>query len=572
MEDTLEWRIFPSDGSNGYDNRFPTLLFAHSFRKQEYDVYITDLRNFWCEKMDRRAINKRALLTDTSIDPTEDDEQMKLLLDKIKDGLDGSSTTDVALNLGDPKGLDTGEDENDALPQMNINLTVNLPKPFKPLHWKLELKPCDSSFLLSYLTAPLIIAENEAREQAGDLLRVIREKDHVIQKLADKLEASGTELGQVFPSAAGKGGRKLTRKTVEERVAGLGAFNYDSWLENFRLGEKSYATTVFSKEYGEMILRCFSSGVELPFAGHYDWNQGYERWWKPLEGETISLSKSRVPDQDEKDEKKKQRDNEDEVTINKTLEEDLQVPGTPPPASQKSQTTPPHHLRNRHIVDDDETDDEDLDAASQSQPAKVPDSFRSPTKSSPKTPKKKLGGIGGSNSTEATSRTSPPVQPSRSSQSQTVVDEDDTTEGEDDGFDEEAQPKKKFSAEKEKTSSQKRAASPTPPPKETSPRETPRKGGLGKIGGKKKLSPPPATEQGEMQAGDSQMPSRTKPKLGHVGGKKDGDEEDGRGRSAEKEEERPRETSAEARQRRKREMEERLEREAARPKKKKRIF
>ena len=309
MEDTLEWKILPSDGPDGYDYRFPTLLIAHSFRKQEYDVYITDLRNFWCERMDRRAINKRALLTDTSIDPTEDDEQMKLLLDKIKDGLEGERSADVELILGDSRGLDTNDDEDGNVPQMAINLTVNLPKPFKPLHWKLELKPCDSSFLLSYITAPLIIAENEAREQISDLLRVIREKDHVIQKLADKLEASGTELGQVFPSAAGKGGRKLTRKTVEERVAGLSTFKYESWLKNFRLGEESNETAGASEYYGEMILRCFSSGVELPKSGHYDWNQTYERWWKPLEGETISLSKSWMSDQDENDGKKKQRDN-----------------------------------------------------------------------------------------------------------------------------------------------------------------------------------------------------------------------------------------------------------------------
>ena len=572
MEDTLEWKILPSDGPDGYDYRFPTLLIAHSFRKQEYDVYITDLRNFWCERMDRRAINKRALLTDTSIDPTEDDEQMKLLLDKIKDGLEGERSADVELILGDSRGLDTNDDEDGNVPQMAINLTVNLPKPFKPLHWKLELKPCDSSFLLSYITAPLIIAENEAREQISDLLRVIREKDHVIQKLADKLEASGTELGQVFPSAAGKGGRKLTRKTVEERVAGLSTFKYESWLKNFRLGEESNETAGASEYYGEMILRCFSSGVELPKSGHYDWNQTYERWWKPLEGETISLSKSWMSDQDENDGKKKQRDNPDEDTHNKSLEEDLQVPGTPPPASQKLQPSPSHHLQNRHVVDDDETDDEDLDATSQSQPAKVPDSFRSPEKPTSRHTAKKLGGRGGNKSTKAKSPTSPAAQPSRSSQSQTIVDDDeDTTEGEDDF--EEIQPKKNApEKEKEKASSQKRAASPTPPLEETSPKKPPKKGGLGKIGGKKKVSPPPEPENEETQAGGSQMTSRAEPRLGHVGGKKDGYEDDVRGRSVEKEDEKPRETSAEARQRRKREMEERLEKEAARPKKKKRIF
>ena len=523
--------------------------------------------------MDRRAINKRALLTDTSIDPTEDDEQMKLLLDKIKDSLEGERTADIELIVNKSKGFDTDNGEDGNLPLMAINLIVNLPKPFKPLHWKLELEPCDSSFLLSYITAPLIIAENEAREQVGDLLRVIREKDHVIQKLTDKLEASGTELGQVFPSAAGKGGRKLTRKTVEERVAGLSTFNYESWLENFRLAEEGSETGGASEYCGEVIRRCFSSGVELPKSGHYDWNQAYEKWWKPLEGETISLSKSRMPDKDENDGKKKQRDNPDEDIIKKIPKDDLQVPCTPPPASQKLQPSPSHHFQNRHLLDERETDDEELDPTSQCQPAKVPDSFRSPEKAPSRHPAKKLGGIGGENFIKLKSPTPPPpAQPSRSSQSQTVVDDDeDTTEGEDDF--EEARPKMKSPAEeKEEVSSQKRAVSPTLPPKETSPKKMSKKGGLGKIGGRRKVSPTPEPENEETQACASQMPSRAKPRLGHVGGKKDGDEDDVRGRSVEKEDEKPRETSVEARQRRKREMEERLEKEAARPKKKKRIF
>ena len=573
MEDTLKWKILPSDGHHGYDYRFPTLLIAHSFRKQEYDVYITDLKNFWCERMDRRAINKRALLTDTSIDPTEDDEQMNLLLDKIKDSLEGERSADIELIVNKSKGLDTDNDEDGNLPQMAINLIVNLPKPFKPLHWKLELEPCDSSFLLSYITAPLIISENEAREQVSDLLRVIREKDHVIQKLTEKLEASGTELGQVFPSAAGKGGRKLTRKTVEERVAGLSTFNYESWLENFRLAEESSETGGASEYCGEVIRRCFSSGLELPKSGHYDWKQTYDKWWKPLEGETIPLSKSCMPDKDENDGKKKNRDNPDEDNINKIPEDDLQVPGTPPPASQKLQPSPSHHFQNRHLPDEHETDDEDLDPSFQCQPAKVPDSFRSPEKPPSRHPAKKLGGIGGKNVIKPKSPTPPPAQPCRSSQSQTVVDDDeDTTEGEDDF--EEARPKmKSLEEEKEEVSSQKRAASPTPPPKETSPKKMSKKGGLGKIGGRRKVSPTPEPENEEMQAGGSQMPSRAKPRLRHVGGKKkDGGEDDVRGRSLEKEDEKPRETSAEARQRRKREMDERLEKEAARPKKKKRIF
>lgn len=541
----------------------PSLLFAHDFRKNGYDVYVTDLVHMWAESLDRRAINKRALITDTSIDPTEDDEQMKLLLDKVKQGLEQGHGSELTMTIRS-NGNDYGVDR---LP-ICMKVTVDLPKPFKPLEWTLELEPCDQSKFTNELVIPLIEAQDEARNEVSSLMAVIRQKDHVIQKLVDKLEASGTELGQVFPSATAKGGGKLTRKVVEERVAGLAPFNHQTWQEDFNHAEAQKGKDDF-EQFDELMGRCFvDPGLNLP-SGHRGIEGAQTTWWREIKGETITICESCHWDGSPVALSNAARGKGQQATT-KNPEANLQVPTTPPPARHQPQISPTRNLHNRHVVDDDETD-EDLDSASQSQPAKVPDSFRSPEKPASKPPIKKLGGIGGEKSSKAKSKTPPPAQPSRSSQSQTIVDDDDTTEGEDDGF-EEAQPKKKSSPEEEKPSGHKRAASPTPERMEASPKKTPKKGGLGKIGGKKKLSPPPVTEQGGAQAGGSQMLSRTKPKLGHVGGKKDGDEEDGRGRPVEKEEERPRETSAEARQRRKREMEERLEKEAARPKKKKRIF
>lgn len=566
---SLTWRYLMS-GQNGYDKRLPPLLVAHSFRDNGYEVYVTDLKDFWCETMDRRDINKRALLTDTSIDPTEDDEQMKLLLEKIKYGLDHGNDADVELTMESNEEDGDDDDNHGHVLPMYIKMTIDLPKPFKPLQWTMELRPCHSSWLLKYITVPLILANYEATNEAGSLLSVIREKDHVIQKLADKLEASGTELGEVFPSAAGKGGRKLTRKMVEERVAGLAAFDYKSWFEDFKSGERSNELHA-GQEYDEIVFRCFIEGLELT-GGDLDWDEDWEGWWKKLKGESLPVCENwgrKRPKNDTVDLEKK-TPVKDKPTTNESSKGDLQVPGTPPAADQRSHTSPSHHLRNRYVVDDDETDDEDLDAASQSQPNKIPDSFCSPQKQPTKAPAMKLGGIGGKKTAaREKSRTPPAGQPPRSSQSQTVAG-DDSTEGEDDF--EEAQPKKTSPG---KTSSQKRAASITPPPALPSPKKSPKKGGLGKIGGKKKAaSPPPEPSQHEeTQTQGSQIPSRTRPKLGHVGRKEGDHEEDGaRGRSDEKEEEKPRETSAEARQRRKREMEERLEKEAARPKKKKRIF
>ena len=550
----LSWRPFLASTS---DTRVPPLLIAQSFTSREYEVYLTDLSHLWSEKLDRRAINKRSLMADTSIDPTEDDEQMKLLLSKLELGLNCGKEVDVTLSI---RQDGRGEHDVDGL---DIKISMDLPKPFEPLKWTFEMISCRPGQLVSYFTLPLIQAQNQRRKELESLIEILMDKDHVIQKLADKLEASGTELGQVFPSAAGKGGRKLTRKTIEERVRGLAAFDQVSWKKEVH--DLDLDST--AKDVKEIIegVRAPPPKLVLPGGGN-DVPISWGNWWQQLRNEVVQISTPENENQAEAIIQNTPAGDDEEQPADDG--EEVEVPGTPPPASQKSQKSLGRHSRTRHIVDEDETDDEDLDAPSQPQPNKVPDSFRSPEKKPTKAPAKKIGGIGGkAAASNARSFTPPPAQPVRSSQSQTVRDDDETTEGE--GDFEEAQPKHRSP---EKTSSQKRPASPTPPPADVSPKKTPRKGLLGKIGGKK-TSPTPEQEEAT-EAHGSKMPSRSKPVLGHVGGKKDGDDDDQRGRfdEIENEEEARRETSAEARQRRKKEMQERLEMEAAKPKKKRKVF
>ena len=63
------------------------LLSRSSFQTQSYDIFVTDLTSVWSESLDRRQIIRRALNEDTSIDPSQDSTQLKILLDKIKAGL-----------------------------------------------------------------------------------------------------------------------------------------------------------------------------------------------------------------------------------------------------------------------------------------------------------------------------------------------------------------------------------------------------------------------------------------------------------------------------------------------------
>ena len=113
-----------------------------------------------------------------------------------------------------------------------------LPKGLQPLQWPIHLTLLPQSELSSQLTIPILRAQNARMRELERLVEMLREKDHVIQKLVDKLETTGAELGHVFPGAAGKGGRKIPRKLAEERVKGLSVFEVEDWKKEMRLMEK----------------------------------------------------------------------------------------------------------------------------------------------------------------------------------------------------------------------------------------------------------------------------------------------------------------------------------------------
>ncbi|KAK7513869.1 XRCC4-like factor-domain-containing protein [Phyllosticta citriasiana] len=189
------------------------------FFPSSYTVLISDLCHIWEESLDRKQILRRALELDTSIDPTEDSDQLHLLLEKINAAFHGSTGTSVQLAH---RGPDLA---------LQIRLITPLPAPLEDLKWEMVMAPSPEVSVKEHLTLPLIAKAQEQRSQIDDLIGHLSAKDHVITKLLDKLEGTGFDLSSVFPGIAGTRGSKHStpREQVALQVHGVGAFDAEKW-------------------------------------------------------------------------------------------------------------------------------------------------------------------------------------------------------------------------------------------------------------------------------------------------------------------------------------------------------
>lgn len=196
----------------------PPLLFQYTCTRKGYDLYVTDLASIWSERLSREQIVRRAEETATTIDPSEDQEQLDVLFSKIGDALraDGGSAT---LSRG-------------AADSLELTTSTRLPAPLKPLRWSLSLAKEPPISLTARLLLPLL--KDEARWETDQrfLLDQVKQKDWVLGKLFDKLEAIGVDLGTVFPAAAGlRATRKSSsRSEAAKFVKGIAPFDEQSWL------------------------------------------------------------------------------------------------------------------------------------------------------------------------------------------------------------------------------------------------------------------------------------------------------------------------------------------------------
>ncbi|KAM0319297.1 hypothetical protein ACHAO8_001089 [Botrytis cinerea] len=577
----------------------PPFLISSEFNNDSYLVRLTDLTHTWVESVDRDAIIERSREENTSIDPSEDDDQLSIFLEKIRLGLAGKKDTSLSFQVGPETG-------DNLSPSLLLHVTIRLPGGLKDLEWRYELALQTPKETVEKLLLPSLITLQEKKEEVEELIELLEEKDAVIQKLVDTLESQGTDLGTIFHQAAGRSGKKIDRKKASEKIQGLKIFDAEAWKQKSRSDKP--------EDRWELLNNVFGGNDIIPNlskANSFDKEDRKHNWWEHMQGKRVGTSGSKLATS-ATDSSRRSTQQEHTQT-----EDDFQV-----------QSTPPHLSRPKAKPDvsmddstDDDDDDDDLDAPSQH--SRVPNNLSisqarasSPDRTlSPSPPKVnplvKLGTkrkvptpTPTSQNADDSTEDDEPIQASLHS-TNAIDDNDNDTTDDDAPF---SPPSKRQQTPKTSPAKQKgklgkiggkKAPSPSPEPDSESEsvpvpvpsveseaiKVRPKRGMLGKIGGKKK-------ETASIPEIDSQNSVSPKKKLGTIGGKKaatgdasqiedaSGEINRGRGRAltteeAEQSKEKtppPRETSEERADKKRAILKKELEAKSKAPAKKKRKF
>ena len=245
----------------GLSEQCPQLFVKYTFHSSGYTVVLTDLSRIFAETIERRELLGRALNENTSIDPTEDAKQFKIFLEKIKSALAGEAGT--ALLLLKPP---TSE-------EIILRTVSSLPEPLGTLEWPIRLSLEPPERLATELVVPVFASLYNKALQLSELITYIHDKDHVISKLLDRLEQSGTDISTVFPGAAGvKSSKKATlRDQAARHVRGLGPFDAEQWRHNVTDVQPS------GEKYGEILQQVRESKDSADIIESKSLS-----WWKDL--------------------------------------------------------------------------------------------------------------------------------------------------------------------------------------------------------------------------------------------------------------------------------------------------
>lgn len=212
---TSPWRLI------GSVPHAPPLLVKYEFTNSQYKVFLTDLTFVWTETLERRDIVKKALNLDTSIDPSEDSGQFRLLLRKLQDALEGQEGSHLSLS----RRIKSDE--------LVLHTVTKLPPPWEPLKWPFHLAHANAELLTTELLLPCLSQQFVVNAQVESLLHILKEKENVLSKLADKIIFDGVDFANLFPGALGsRAGMKLSRAQAGKFVKGLSEFDETEWRNN----------------------------------------------------------------------------------------------------------------------------------------------------------------------------------------------------------------------------------------------------------------------------------------------------------------------------------------------------
>ncbi|KAL2756528.1 hypothetical protein ACRALDRAFT_1092757 [Sodiomyces alcalophilus JCM 7366] len=471
MASPPSWRPLPVPAPHGV----PALLVSTAFATDSYTVRVTDLANMWAEVMDRRAIYRRSLDEDTTIDPTDSPQNMQAFLSRVRSAFDPSHEDHADSRLT----LSVDHQPGDHV--LVLNMTCNLPG-LDPLRWPMVLHRCPPSQLATELVLPLIQANLTRVQQVNSLLEIIHQKDAVMGRLLDKLEATGTRLEHIFPALSAK--QQVSRSTAEQKIRGLAPFKREEWDDQQAAGDElpKDVPSLTEAVFGETGL-AYHSGMDICDSPALD------DWWTKL-GNTSNIpiieprqgnarAKNETPPPQIK--KMAHHAGDDDDSSDDDDEDDFfETQATPPPRPSARKRAEDQRTM---VGDDDSTVDEDGPSPSAELANEAKGKNRPPAR---------LGTIG------KTKHPSPtPRRPS------TPAGDGSETES---GSDKEGPPLSGSTRNH-------------PPPPSSLTGTTPKKrGGLGRIGGTKRPDPAPSSSAEEATA-PSAAEKLTPRKLGKIGSK-----------------------------------------------------
>ena len=492
------------------DDHLPHFLISATFEADSYTIYLTDLTNIWIESLDHAAILLRAEEQNTSIDPT-DASQLHILLRKLGSALSSDPKSKLSLHIDDISGR--------VRPGITLNLSIELPGGLAPLEWAINLAAAPQSVLMSQLTMPLIQAQHGRVREIESLKEVVKEKDHVIQRLMDKIETHGIDLVQVFPQAITKGGRKVDKARVEEKVQGLRQFDIEAWKKDL--------TDDWPTNTAQLLQNVFTGDTDV--CQEIGTSTFEENWWARIKN-VVETTRSKPP----------------------TAPAPMRKDSTQDDDGFQVQSLPAYHTgapskTSQRIAQDDSTNEEDLDASSPT--SRVQNKFPalSHARMSHSRPAK-FGIVGGKKepvnvlaSSPAADESTDDEEPSvsKSARQKGKLGEDDNPRQTTDSTSDEdlrRQPTQigapgnlgeKKSVEMKalpslpyanKTTTMDDEGTPSPPRR---PTPEPKKGTVGRVGGKKEAPPPPSSSLSPSSSPPRvEAPKHKKGKLGQIGGKK----------------------------------------------------
>ncbi|KAI7161724.1 hypothetical protein KC352_g26769, partial [Hortaea werneckii] len=359
-------------------------------------------------------------------------EQYNILLEKINGTIEQEDKTSLRFQPGD---TDQG---------LKLELQAPLPHPLSPLNWTVNFTLQDPDQLNDQLTTPLFHQYHEFQAQTRLLMHTLHEKDRVISKLCDRLEASGNDLSIPFPQTNGKLNRKSKRSHREQLapfVRGLGDFDERDWREQWERKDRG------EERLEDGVLEEVTKGLKVIASGEQV-SSARAEWWRRVGSDVASGDLQPKSNGiasgggSQTSVRSKETPQESPDPYGEAEKDGFQRQATPPPSKrsgatftsgerQETQRVASSFTQEREepakvateVAPDDESteDEEDLDAPAtrQGSPKRrpvVPEGPLSPPSKSAETaqsppstiqPRSRLGAIGGKRDTTSSVSTSP---------------------------------------------------------------------------------------------------------------------------------------------------------------------